>query len=162
MRIPIPPLSPRSPGEQWSIKVRNAPVCRSAVPLEARLSYPVPGEGALHYFHSQATLDRKRTRILTRLEARLPDLEVVTFRKAEDGGDLFPGLPNEVPGRPAPYDGPTEEAFFAVLPEIVRRFPNEPAGVLGPQFREALEALAGPVLIPYYVALNPRFFEWCG
>jgi hypothetical protein len=162
MRIPIPPLPARSEGKQWSIEVRNAPVCRREVPLEARLSYPVPGEGLLFFFHSEVTPDRQRTEILTRLEARLPDLEVVGFRKADDGDELFPGLPNQVPGRPAPYDGPTEEAFFAVLPEVVRRYPNQPAGALGPQFREALEALAGPVLVPYYVALNPRFFEWCG
>jgi hypothetical protein len=162
MRIPIQPLSPPSPGEQWSVKVRTSPVCRRQVPLEARLSYPVPGEGVLHYFHSLLVASRTRTRLLTRLEARLPGLEVVEFRKAAEGGELFPGLPNEVPGRPAPYDGATEEAFFAVLPEVVRRYPNEPAGVLGPQFREALEVLAGPVLLPYYLALNPRFFEWCG
>jgi hypothetical protein len=161
MRMPAAPLPPPSLGERWWTTVRTSPVCDREVTLESALSYPVPGKGVLHFFHSLHTRDGARTRILTRLQARLPDLEIVDFRKA-DGDELFPGLPNEVPGRPAPYDGPTEEAFFAVLPEIVRRYPGEPAGALGPQFREALEALAGPVLMPWYRALNPHFFEWCG
>jgi hypothetical protein len=137
MSSPIPTRPGRSPGKQWWITVRTAPLSRREVPMEATLSFPVPGEGVLRFFHWQVIPDRTETHILTRLEARLPDLEIVDFRKA-GGDELFPGLPNEVPGRPAPYDGPTEEAFFAVLPEIVRRYPAEAAGALGPQFREAL------------------------
>jgi hypothetical protein len=162
MSTPITPPPALPASKRWWTVLRLSPVCSREVPMEAALSFPVPGEGVLHFFHSLVTPDRSKTRILMRMNVRLADMEVVEFRKAGEGGNLFPGLPDEVPGLPAPYDGPTQEAFFAVFPEIVRRYPAEPAGTLGPQFREALEALAGPVLMPYYRALNPHFFEWCG
>ena len=155
----LPPMRTPSLGERWCIKVRTAPVCRREVVLEAMLSCPIPGLQALHFFHSVSTAEPGVMRILTRLTARLPSLDIVEFHQAPE--DLFPGLPLEVSVSRKAYDEETRVALLACLPALTRLYPAQPAGALGPQFVEALEVLSPAELMPYFVALNPHFFEWC-
>ena len=42
----------------------------------------------------------------------------------------------------------------------MKRFPNQDAGALGEQYLELFNMLTPDVLVPFYNALNPQFFEW--
>jgi hypothetical protein len=159
-RVFVPPAAPLPTGLQWWKSVRNNPAF-DRVPLEAALSYPIPGvrAGALHFFHSGQNRDGSERRLLSRITAQLPELQIVEYRHGPDE-DLFPGLPNSVPATHERVDPEVRRALFAIYPVLLDRYPRQPAGALGAQFLGALNGATPPELRPYYGALNPDFFDW--
>lgn len=156
----LPPLKDPTRGERWWVAVRTAPVCMREVTVDAVLSYPIPGEASLHFFHTLPPRGGEGTlKIVSRLTARLPELRIIEFHQPPEV--LFPGLPDEVHAQSPGYDSEVRSALLEVIPMLAGRYPTEPSGALGPQFVEALEALVAPELMPYYLALNPHFFKWC-
>ena len=163
MQFRAPMSDPSSLGLTWWTEVRTWSLSRKKMPITSALSYPIPGEGKLFLFHTFpfTRADANGWQVISRITARIPDLEVVEFLTPGDG-DLFPGLPAEVVGEPAAYDLKIEEALLQVLPLVSGRYAEgAAAGALGTQFLESLEMLAPKALMPYYEALNSGFFAWC-
>jgi hypothetical protein len=160
MKLPLDELMPSSVGERWWIAVRTATVCRERMPIESSLSYPVPGRGSFRLFHMlPPAADVGSIRILSSISAAVPDARILEFRTSTEGS-LFSGLPNEFVGRAQKYDPSIEAALFDVLPQLIDGYLEERYRALGHQFREALDLVAGPDLMPYYRSLNSEFFDW--
>jgi hypothetical protein len=149
------------PARTWWSRVHGAAEFAN-LPLAAVLSYPVPGADDLRFFHVLPPSARGgEWRLLTRVVARMPSLELASVRRSGGPDALFPGLPDEVEGEGARYVAQTEDALYAAYPLLLTRWPEKPADALGSQFLEALAQLAPACLLPYYEALNPAFFDWC-
>jgi len=160
MKLPLDELIPSSVGERWWITVRTATVFRQLMPLESSLSYPVPAKGGFRLFHMlPPAADVGSICILSRISAAVPDARIIEFQTSAEG-PLFSDLPNEFVGRAQKYDPTIEPALFDVLPQLIDGYLEERYRALAHQFREALELVAGPDLMPYYRSLNSEFFEW--
>lgn len=146
-------------GYQWWLKVRNAPVIRQTLPLEASLSYPVIGDNELHYFHYRYVGERL-LRPFTHVIARLPDLTDVELVLERDK-PLYPDLPDPEPAFVASsWSLALEKSLLNLYPLLVRLYPKQAAGALGTQYLEVFQLVTPPALKPFYSVLNPDFFVW--
>lgn len=152
-------LPRRSRGEQWWTVIRTARVCRRSLPLEAVLSYPVPGPGTLYLFHMLHARNENQIRILSRIAASVPETRIVSIHFASDE-PLFENLPNEFKGSPQKYDRGLHDLIFDEIELLALQYGALENRQRAIRYGEALETLAGDDLMTYYRTLNPQFFKW--
>ena len=145
-------------GYRWWIKVKNAPVVSSQIPLEAALSYPVCAQGELRLFHYKVS-DGQIIRPFTFIRAPLPDVEVSEL-VIDYHGKLFPGLPGEPGVYDVEFDSARRTAILNLIPSLAQKYSREPAGETGQTFLQLFNQSVPEALKPFYEALNPQFFQW--
>jgi hypothetical protein len=160
----IPSLPPKLLLEQIAIQVNNSDVVRETVPLEAALSYPVPGQqpGQVCYFHywEQRLGEPAVTRPMSQITAAVQGAaaEIVDIRFVQPDAPLFPDIPD--PGQTPPAALPyaerqaLEKVIFAACEQFLWA---EARPETGHNYVDALHRLVWPGLLPFYRALNPDF-----
>lgn len=145
-------------GYSWWIKIRNAPIISSQIPLEAALSYPVCAQGELRCFH-YAVVSGHIKRPFTLIRAALPHMELIELLVDQDE-KLYPGLPSELGEYEGSYDRDRHVELLNLVPALARIYLREPAGETGERYLQLLEQSIPRALRPFYEALNPQFFRW--
>ena len=145
-------------GYRWWLAVLNAEGVTNQVPLEAALSYPVGAKGEFRFFH-YCVIDGQILRPFTYIRAKLPKMMVVEVLLNKHR-DIFPDLPTELGTFNIHRDLQLEKQMLNLLPRLMAKFPQQPAGTLGKHYMEAFEILTPKTLMPFYKSLNPVFFDW--
>jgi hypothetical protein len=145
-------------GYCWWLAACNAPGVTSQVPLETVLSYPVAAADELRFFHYQVR-DGQIVRPFTLIRAKLPKIIVIEVLLNKHR-ELYPGLPNELGTFNIQWDFQLEKQMLNLLPSLMEKFPQKPAGTIGQHYLEAFEILTPKSLMPFYMSLNPAFFDW--
>lgn len=159
----IPPLPPISKGKEWYIRLKTSSAAHTKVPLEAVISYPIPGEdSSLKTFAYLVKKDDSTTKavlfaIYTGNVSNLKDADVVTKEESE----LFSGMEKEVTlSDSKPYSSEKEDALLSLLPEVVDAYGNKGNKEVAKKYYILLKEITNDALHEYYEALNPKFFSW--
>ncbi len=145
-------------GYHWWITIRNAPGVIRQIPMEAKLSYPVGAPGELRCFHYRIR-ESMVQRPFTRIRATLPLIDVVEVA-IDQRTPLYREMPETLGKFQVEWSHVAEKAALNLLPSLMERYPDEPAGALGQQYWTALTRLQPQKLAAVYEALSPDFTVW--
>jgi hypothetical protein len=163
----VPERPPKPMLYKVAIRVYNHELFRRVIPIEAALSFPVPGDlngiPVVFFFHywekniPEHSVSRPLTRIATRVGITAENVEIYQYAIATQDQPLFPGI--EDPSSDLREDLPInarnklEEALYISCEQLLNNYPDV-SETLAHTYLSALRHLALPGLMPFYRALN--------
>jgi len=171
MTLKFPAEHPQPPLYNASIHLNNQMFTNNIVPIEAALSFPIPLATPHHFAYFQFLPRRdggeRRTTSLSLLTAieitvmsESPELVTVETLQPVDQGETFLGLPAEIVI--APFEGlrgeekrQVETALYISASRLANLgYDNVSLEEARQTYRNTLNALVYPELLPYYRALS--------
>jgi|GEM_PF-3492842 len=171
MTLKFPAEHPQPPLYNASIHLNNQMFTNNIVPIEAALSFPIPLATPHHFAYFQFLPRRdggeRRTTSLSLLTAieitvmpESPELVTVETLQPVDQGETFLGLPAEIVI--APFEGlggeekrQVETALYISASRLASLgYDNVSLEEARQTYRNTLNALVYPELLPYYRALS--------
>jgi len=171
MTLKFPTEHPQPPLYNASIRLNNQMFTNNIVPIEAALSFPIPLATPHHFAYFQFLPRRdggeRRTTSLSLLTAieitvmsESPELVTVETLQPVDQGETFLGLPAEIVI--APFEGlggeekrQVETALYISASRLASLgYDNVSLEEARQTYRNTLNALVYPELLPYYRALS--------
>lgn len=171
MTLKFPTEHPQPPLYNASIHLNNQMFTNNIVPIEAALSFPIPLATPHHFAYFQFLPRRdggeRRTTSLSLLTAieitvmpESPELVTVETLQPVDQGETFLGLPAEIVI--APFEGlrgeekrQVETALYISASRLASLgYDNVSLEEARQTYRNTLNALVYPELLPYYRALS--------